>query len=276
MRSSVRYLLFILLLVFPSLHITAQQTQPKIANLKMRQDSRKFIISYDIVGFKSDSAYRIDFYVIDNIGNVVFPDSITGDFGDNISGGSDKEIIWDIYSEFDVVYGTFDPRIIINGHEGYSIKTGPSAALLSVAVPGLGDYFVANHSEMIIKPYMRTVSSLGFTALGVAALKNREWVDATWIAEREVIGYHFEGQRNWVYGPYIQPAYKVIDEHHNYWLFKWDSEVFFTIGAAIWAADIVWVILKGRKNLDLERSLKVNYSVDLYRNIVNMGLIYRF
>jgi len=189
MRSAIRYTAIILLFIFPYLLISAQDKQPEIANLRMKQDLRKFIISYDIVGFSEDSVYRIDFYVIDNVGNVVFPDSITGDFGDNIKGGDNKKIVWDIFSEFDVVYGTFDPRIIINGHEGYSIKAGPAAALLSLAVPGLGDYLVADHQGMIIKPYLRTVSALGGMALGVAGLKNREWVEATWQPEKEEIGY---------------------------------------------------------------------------------------
>ena len=40
-----------------------------------------------------------------------------------------------------------------------------------------------------------------------------------------------------------------IEGDLQYWLFKGDKELFISLGAAIWFADILWVFAKGSNNI---------------------------
>lgn len=248
------------ILLYATTGAVVSQKKPSIGNLELSDAGRKFYIRYDIVDSDADSAHIIDFYVVDNIGRVVVPDSVSGDVGPGVPGMTGREIVWDIYSEFDVVHGNFDPSIRIDGREGYTIKGGPWFALLSVTVPGLGDYFVEEYKKMRIKPWMRTAGALGFVGLGILCSEKRTWTPPTWVDPYEKIGWHIQ-DRNFVYGPYWVDGYYADRGHHNYWLFRWDSEVFFTTGIAIWAMDIIWVYVKGRRNSMLDKKLNLNFSM---------------
>jgi hypothetical protein len=253
------------------------QKNASIGNLEIVDIDRKFYIHYDILNSHADSTHIIELYVIDNIGRVVVPDSVSGDVGQGVPGSPDRQIIWDIYSEYDVVHGHFDPRIRIDGREGYTVKGGPWNALLSVPVPGLGDYFVENYDKIRIKPWMRTAGAYGLVGLGLIAGHNRTWTPPTWVEGHEKIGWHLEGH-NYVLGPYWVEGHYADNGHYNYWLFKWDKEVFLTAGIAIWAADIIWVYVKGRRNRILGEKLNTRFDVSLIQNepTLNLTLTYTF
>ncbi len=268
-------ILLLILFTFVRIDITCQKSCPTVANMEIKEKDRKFIITYDITGSDENSSHRIEFYVIDNKGNIVFPDSLTGDIGNGITGGPDKRIVWDIFSEFDIVYGTFDPHIIINGHEGYNIKGGPSNMFFSVLIPGLGDYFVEEQKDILLKPYLRTVASLGFITLGIIAGEKRDFIPPVWIPEHEVIGYHLVNH-SWAFGPYIEPGHWADRGHYEYWLFKGDKEVLVTAGAAIWLCDVIWVYLKGKKNKQLEKQLQHRYELSLQSYGIGFTYIYAF
>jgi len=154
--------------------LLGQKNRARVENIKMDFISNRFEIDYAIVNSKPDQRHDIEFYVLDNRGGVVFPDSLRGDIGSGISPGRDKKIIWDIYTEYDIVQGNFNPKIILDGTGKFGVKGGPSNALLSLLVPGLGDYFVADHRKMKIKPWTRTITSYAFVGMGLASLRNRQ------------------------------------------------------------------------------------------------------
>ena len=229
----------------------------------MRMDfiSNRIEINYDIAGSDSERLHEIDLYVIDNAGDVVFPDSLAGDIGKNIPGGRDKKIIWDIYREYDVVYGSFDPRIVLDGSGKYGVKGGPSNAFLSALVPGLGDYFVVDHRKMKIKPYYKTACTYAFIGMGVAALANRQHIPDV-MGEP---GWYWEpipqadGRRIWV------EVYRRdwIEEpgYTEYWLFRYDAEFFLGVGLAVWIIDVIWVAREGVKNKKVKNEIFNNLTL---------------
>ena len=255
--------LFTLLLLagFSGSVVMGQKPKPRVENIRMDFESNRFEIKYDIAGSDSDSVHQIDLYVIDNVGKVVFPDSLKGDIGPDISAGKNKKIVWDIYREYDVVYGNFIPRIVLDGSEKYGIKGGPSNAFLSVLVPGLGDYFVADHRKMKIKPYYKTAFTLTFMGLGLAAGNNRNHVPDVMGAP----GYYQEylmlpdGKHIWV------EEYREdwIEEpgYTEYWLFPYDSELFFGVGLAVWMLDVIWVAREGAKNKKVKEKIFNNLTM---------------
>jgi hypothetical protein len=225
-----------------------QKNSPKIENIRLDFVDHHVEISYDITGSELGNLHTIDFYVIDNVGNLVFPDSLSGDIGEGIAPGRSKKIVWDIYREFDVVYGDFEPHLILDGKENYGIKRGPVFAALSLAVPGLGDYFVADPAEMRIKPCYKTALSYGFMALAATAYLKRETIppvmgEPGWYWFSYPVG---DGHYAWVL-MYKDVWIKEVGRT-EYWLFRYDAEVFLGIGLSAMLFDVIWVARQGVKN----------------------------
>lgn len=256
-----RLYVLLLLVCFNGSVVLSQKQKPWIENIEMAFVSNSFEIEYDIAGSDLSRVHQIDLYVIDNVGKVVFPDSLRGDIGKDIPPGKNKKIIWDIYKEYDIVFGNFDPRIVLDGSGKYGIKGGPSNAFLSVLVPGLGDYFVADYQKMKIKPYYKTVFTCSFMALGVAAHLNRNHIPPV-MGEP---GYYWEpitlsdGKRLWV--EVYRENWIKEPGYTEYWLFRYDTELFLGIGLAAWILDVIWVTREGIKNKKVREKIFDNLSL---------------
>ncbi len=265
-----------LLFCFFCLGVLGQKNRARVENIQMDFISNRVEIDYDIVNSKSDKLHEIEFYVLDNRGGVVFPDFLRGDIGSGISPGRDKKIIWDIYTEYDIVHGNFNPKIILDGTGKFGVKGGPSNALLSLLVPGLGDYFVADHRKMRIKPWTRTITSYAFVGMGLASYKNRQHFP-------EVIGepgYYPKyimldnGKHIWIEewrdDIILDPAYT------EYWLFKYDAEVFLGVGLCVWLVDIIWVTRQGIRNNKIKNKVFNDLTLVPVRQGMALSYTYNF
>ncbi len=141
-----------------------------------------------------------------------------------------------------------EPLIILDRN----FKHGPDAALYSMILPGLGNYFVKDSKEMIFKPYMKTISVAAlFILANIANNKRENYISYTkdiWVEERYVkyVGYvpaHYETQefRN--------------ENPNNYWLFNNDKEIFLGAAISIWVFDIFWTLNKGSLNRNIKNAL---------------------
>jgi len=256
--------------------IHGQKYRPRTENIKLNFTENHVEINYDITGSGYGQVHDIDFYVIDNIGNLVFPDSLSGDIGTGIEPGSFKRIIWEIYKEFDVVYGNFEPHIILDGHENFGIKGGPEYALLSVLVPGLGDYFVADHKNMKIKPYYKTAFIFGFLSLSLTAHLNREYIppvmgEPGWYWHTFPVGDgHYDGI-------YLYKDVWIKDvERTEYWLFRYDTEIFLGIGLTAMLIDVIWVARQGVKNNKLRNEFLDKLSLNSTHQGLSLGYTHVF
>ncbi len=267
-------LLFIVCFMGPV--ILGQKQKARIENIRMDFTDNRFEIEYDITGSDTGRLHQIDLYVIDNIGKVVFPDSLEGDIGAGVPPGGDKRITWDIYSEYDVVYGSFDPRIVLDGTTKYGLKGGPSNALLSVLVPGLGDYFVADQRKMKIKPYYKTAFTYACVGMGLTAAFNRNQVppvmgEPGWYLEPIPTG---DGLRVWI------EVYREnwIEEpgYTEYWLFRYDAEFFLGVGLAAWIIDVIWVAREGVKNKKVKTEIFNNLSLVPEKQGLALHFTYNF
>ena len=208
--------------------------------ISVKQD--KAVISYTIPTRKKESTHLVQLSFIDERNNVLWPTSITGSVGPGIQSGPGKLIEWDITDDYQQLNSLITPVIFVDGlSREYSNTGGPKNALLSLMMPGLGDYFVADHRIMKFKPYLRTVSSLGLIALGIYAGNQR---------------YHAEGEYElflkpdaWRYEGMDRFFEKYVEGDLQYLWFKGDQEVLISLGAAIWLADVVWVFAKGTNNV---------------------------
>jgi len=238
--------------------LRGQSDRAHIENFSVTPKEKQVLITYDLQGEIPDLPHQIDLIVIDNVGNIVIPDSVEGDLGPAILPGNDKQIIWNLYREFDVVHGDFLPQIILDGHQKYGFKGGPENLLLSVLVPGLGDYFVADQKTMKIKPYYKTAFTLGMLGLAWAAKTGREEIPAV-IAPPGWYWYDYDGVfADWVY---VDHSFIKVEARTDYWLFRYDSEVFLGIGLAAWITDVIWVARRGTRNNRIRSDLMNHLSL---------------
>lgn len=230
------------------IYLSGQNYNPHIENISFKLVDHQMELSYDIEGSRIGQLHRVELIVIDNMGNIILPDSVSGDVGHEVQAGKSKVIIWDIHKEYDVVYGDFQPQIVLDGTEKYGVNGGPGNLFLSMVVPGLGDYFVTDYKSMIVKPYYKTAFTYGMLGLSLAAALSREQIPAVMGAP----GWYWDGNSVGSDGAalleYKDDWWLMKAERTDYWLFPYDSEIFLGIGIAAWLTDILWVARKGTQN----------------------------
>jgi len=236
----------------------AQVPNPWIENVRTNYKDNRLEIRYDIIGSRHGTPHRIDLVVVDNMGNIVYPDSVSGDIGPEVMPGSDKLIIWDIYKEFDVVYGDFTPTLTIDAVDNRKRMRGPEYAALSLLLPGLGDYFVADADEMKLKPCYKTAFTFGILGLSWLAIKNRDEIPPVMAPPGYYISTDAPPGEKFLY---IDHYWMKEPASTDYWIFPYDAEIILGIGIASWLFDVIWVARKGLQNNKIRNNVLKHMSL---------------
>jgi len=222
------YLLLIISLVFAN--IAFAQKKSKLKNVHLNIKDKKVIVNYDIKNSEEvDNKINLLFY--DEDFNYIYPKALSGDFGTGVKSGEKKQIVWDVSKDISELSSSLKPMVILNGQDKRRYG-GSVNAWYSVIVPGLGDCFVADQSQIKFKPYMRTVASWGLIGLGIHAINQRSNPLITTV-------------RSGAADPNQTVSYPGPTE---YWAFQIDGELFLTLGVGVWVYDIIWVAMRGKKN----------------------------
>jgi len=217
---------------------------PEVSNIQLDIKQNRVHIHYDILNSQPSMQHDVDVLFLDQDYKYFDPQELSGDIGNQIRGGADKDIVWDAMADRFDFSRKVTPQIFLDWEK----RGGADNALLSLLVPGLGDYFVAETKEMTIKPYMRTLSALGFVTLGFIAQNKRKDVPLYTYSDMPYIDTET--------GDYLSRTGRVLYGHETQpWLFGGDAEVFLSVGAAIWVADILWVAVKGFQNEKINQYL---------------------
>ena len=142
--------IIVLLLAFNVILLNAQRNTTEIKNVKLDIKENNVIIGYDIVNFKAGQQFDIGIYFLDEESKSHFPKTVSGDVGNHVPGGESKELIWDVTNDYDELNFTLRPHFIVNGMKQGANLGGPKWAYLSMAMPGMGDYFVVDHKEVAL------------------------------------------------------------------------------------------------------------------------------
>ena len=232
------------------------QKVARARNLDISIENNQATISFDIQHRDPLAPHVVDLQFLDENYQLISPKLVSGDVGSGITSGKDKAITWAITNDMDLLGSEITPVIFVNGKSKQFNKTGgPSNAIFSFLVPGLGDYFVADPRLMTIKPYMRTLSSLGLIGLGIYLGEQRYQSEGEY---RTVLKANY-----WRYTGLDRFYERYFEGEMQYAWFQGDMEVFVSLGAAIWAADIIWVLARGSNNRKFTKALSQGTSFHL-------------
>jgi hypothetical protein len=199
------------------------QTKAKITDVDFALEGRYIVIYYNIEGSLPKEQMTIDLKFINENSETIIPNSITGDAGTKLFGDGPKTILWDIVADQVTLSGNLKALVTISSSE--ILFRGPSNALLSVFVPGLGSYFVDKRKG---RAALTTLSTLGLVTYGIAQKIKAEDLYSDYNAS--------------LISSQIERLYtEANNANHNYYIAT-------RAGACIWALDIIWVIFKGIHN----------------------------
>lgn len=216
------------------------QTAATITDVDYNLDNNLIVINYSITGAINNEVFEIGLRFVNETGQTIIPVSVRGDIGQNIPGGFNKIIYWDIDNdrlEISVVLKALvtivssqvivsEPYIGSSQFTGEKPLGGPGNAFLSLVVPSLGGYFVEKNKTRVIITSI-TEATLGIHLINLSGKIKQYETDldnAKTIAEIYDIND------------------KLATAEDNYSM----SLATFTL---IWLADVVYVAIKGTQNV---------------------------
>jgi len=260
-RIQAKYLL--ILYILSSSGFLFCQNSASITNPSLRLLNHKLIIEYNILNSSTNDLFKIWLIATDSDGHNLNAVSLTGDIGNNITGGTGKTITWDI--EKDGYYKSSDVFIEIKGEKikplaeaeiqkkdvspekiekMKPVKEYETIGLLSrsVLIPGLGQSIMEKR-----KPYY-LIGIIGYGCIGTSIYLNYR-ADDNYSQYREI------------YAVDLNRAIALYDKAD----FQYKtSNVLGYSAVAIWIADLVWTaIAAGNYHSQREYSLLDNYKLYL-------------
>jgi hypothetical protein len=128
-------------------------SKARVSNIDFYLANEELIITYDILNSEPGELFQIKVSILTESGKPVNAKSFKGDFGDNVSGGSGKKIVWEISK--DIVF--LDEKINVQVE---AVNQNPKvlkpvskgkALLLSTLYPGLGSSKITLRGYHLIK-----------------------------------------------------------------------------------------------------------------------------
>lgn len=226
-----------------------------IVNVNFEQRGNNIVVRYDFQGALSKNKYDMKLYFIDESGNNVVPINITGDIK-NIKNGKMQEIIWDVLADGIELIGNY--KAVIEIAKSYEYQGGgASNCLLSMIVPGLGDYFVDYNHHNVIKPWFVTLSVLGAGYLShYYASKSNDY---------------YNQYQNAVTLSDINDKYNSANQYHH------NSFISGSIAGILWITDIIYVAHRGHLNTIKNNKIGVsNFRVLPLNNGLQIGFVKNF
>jgi hypothetical protein len=228
-----RFLFITFVILLSACNLFAQKPRYEISNVQLDVSQNNLLINYDLNGKNTNEPTSVSLYFYDNNYHFIKPRHITPSTKILIPPGKNHQIVWNVTADMKSISGEITPLLIAGDPTQYRFGAGPAAGFLSLAVPGLGNYFVTNTRNQIIKPYMRTAAAYGLIYLGAIASRDRMRGEPSLTNDGGI----------WKMGDY------------QYKFFKNDAEYLISLGLAVWVADIIYVVIKGHRNAALKKGV---------------------
>jgi len=246
------YLTIVLLLILGE--ALSAQSASGISNPLIELRDQQIHITYDILNSDSADSYKVRLEISDSTGRIIDAKTFTGDIGEHVSGGSDKQIIWNFQS--DNIHIDGDLYIQIYAVDQKKEPRRSSLILQSLAFPGLG------LSRLSGKPHwIRGVA--GYGCIAGSVILNR-------MAISTYSDYQDPGSAERA-GSLLEQAVRQDNI----------SEALAFAALGIWISDIVWTLvgtsgMNGQKSYSQQRPVTVCPGYDPGLQMPLLSFKYRF
>jgi hypothetical protein len=218
MMKLLTIITFSILLILQGFELIAQKI--KVVTTSIEDVDNKLLIKYDLLKSKAAQYFIVSLEITNSEGYPIPVKSLSGDIGDNISGGTNKQIVWDYNADKIIMQQDINIQVVayLKGE-----KVGLSKALiLSTLWPGMGMY-----KKDKGKPYWM-LGIAGYGSLGASYFLNKKANDN--------------------YDAYIRNN---VDEQNDKLLSKSQNQnrlsktvAYSAIG--IWCINMVWTTIKAK------------------------------
>lgn len=255
MKHMTRWTGLLLLWALP-LGYGLAQSKASVSNVRIQRDGIRYQIMYDL-----DNATRLDsvYLSAESLQKGVLPvRSTQGNVGLGQTPGRNKTIVWDVASDADIEGDSVTVTIgVVPSVRAAYIGGGPANALISAALPGIGNIFVQPRHKVGLRPLV-TATYAGLLIYGLAqrAESNRQY--ARYKDERIL---NLET---------AQPFYDKANAANRRYL------VAARTAALIWAVDVTATLLRGLRNDTQRRRLVSSVSWHPTAQTPLIGLRYRW
>ena len=221
----MRLILFSLLMLFLP-KITSAQT---IDNVDFEVSNYSIKIKFDLINCPDNTIYNLNVFFTKADGTKIIPKSISS--LNAVYPGREKVLIWDFKNDKIEFNGDLSVTVSLAGSEPIppppAIKHGPGNAMLSLLLPGWGDFYV-NETDKT-SPILISALYLGSAYMAYSSFNNV----------------------NIKYDNYLKATQQsVMDENYNAATSSLSqSQMFSGIAAAILIYDVIHVIVKGKRNV---------------------------
>lgn len=224
-------------------------------------------INYDILNSTSSQEFRVDLVIEDAQGNKLNANTLTGDVGDRVRGGSGKRIIWDYRKD----YGSLDGDIFVK----VNVKALNPPEPRAPASPAVAQEEQFSRAGLILQ-------SAAFPGLGLTRYKGGpHWVKGV-LAYGSLAGSIYLNRKavNTYAGIIRESDLEQKTQLYNDAIRQDNiSEVLAYAAIAIWISDLVWTIA-GTSDLNRstahERGARIKTSIDPVSRAPMLALTYQF
>ncbi len=285
----VDFIILISILLCPVADLNAQSTV-KVSKPVLSMNGNKVQISYDLLNSAKEDIYTIRIEVTDSKGQSIDARSLSGDIGDNIMGGGNKKILWDI--EADSIF--LDDEIFVQVYalpapvpvdEEVLAEEPPLKEPVKESVEESPKETMAGSTS---REYNRTaiiLQSVAFPGLGLSRTNPGQ---PHWI--KGVAGYgciagsiYFNKKAISSYSAYENPDnLDEVDDLFNQAVRQDNiSEALAFIAIGIWVTDLVWTIvgtsdLKNDQPAGDSKGFSIGTSVEPVSSVPLIAFRYRF
>jgi len=199
-----------------------------IDNVSFEILDSNIVIKFDLVNCPLNNVYNLNVFFTKNDGVKIIPKNITS--LTNVQPQKNINLIWDYKLDQFIPFGDINISVTIEGSQYIApprIKHGPSNAILSFLLPGLGDFYVNKTDK--VTPLFISALYLGSAYLSYSAYTNSN-----------------NSYNNYL----ISTRQTEMDQNFNAAVANSNqSQIYMGAAAAIFLYDFIHIIVKGNKNV---------------------------